>query len=140
MPPAAPVPARSGPRMVRGRQEDLTIGSLTVSLAGLSIGANANVHINISPGTAISSASAAASAPAPPRTGRVRFYVIASCVKQPDLEGIWERRWSELGERLPGKMLFGSSAKPCKGFDSREEARALWERLCPEREVLYRRP
>ena len=60
--------------------------------------------------------------------GNIPFYVIFSCSKKPDLEGIHHGLWEEVQRKLPGGALIGSGAADCKKFDDLEAAKAYYRR------------
>ena len=76
-------------------------------------------------------------APSPRR----RYYVVARTGRgASSLRGIWHCPWYRLEARLPGKKLFGSGCRPCKGFDDWADALACWESYCPEESPVVHRP
>ena len=114
--------------------DDGPVDRLVDALRGLRIwGTGNHVHITI-----VAAAGEVAAQPAPKAKAKAasshggrRFYVIVECRRRPDLVGVWHASWSELCVQLPGGQLFGSTARPCKGFDSLEEAQRLWGQLRP---------
>ena len=60
--------------------------------------------------------------------GNIPFYVIFSCSKKHDLEGIHHGLWEEVQRKLPGGALIGSGAADCKKFDDLEAAKAYYRR------------
>ena len=58
--------------------------------------------------------------------GNIPFYVIFSCSKKPDLEGIHHGLWEEVQRQLPGGALIGSGAVDGKKFDDLEAAKAYY--------------
>ena len=69
-----------------------------------------------------------------------RYYVICHCSKNTTLKGIWHCSWNEMCGRLPGNTLFGSSARPCQGFDTLEDAVSCWHDILPEEAHVLREP
>ena len=88
-------------------------------------------------GTSAAAAADEASPEAGGRPQRKRWYVICKCNQNPQLVGIWHCCWRELQRRLPGRDLCGSSARPCKAFDDRDQAKREFERLAPELTVIF---
>ena len=115
--------------------EDLR--ELSAQLSDLHIGGSGNsVTINV---TVSGRGDSSRAAPAPKAAAKAkaaakppRFYVICYSPKKLELKGIWEARWGPLAQLLPGGCLFGSGCRPCRGFDTWEEAVACWEGLLPE--------
>ena len=66
------------------------------------------------------------------RSNNVPFYVIAVSPKDTSLIGVWEAKWRELVQRLPGGALPGSGCRPCRGFDTLEKATEYWCTLKPK--------
>ena len=153
MPPKADPPASlvdalvgllSGLRIGDGNQITINVGSNNNN--------NDNEHHEVAgdgvaPASAPSGSSSSSSVPAAKAAARQakgprkRFYVIAYCPRDPSLVGVWHLEWfglDGLASRLPGGQLFGSTARPVKGFDSREEAVKEWERYHPERVPEFR--
>ena len=133
-------------RAVRARMpaEGDGLESVTAALSSLSVSGTGNVvHVHItgsrrSGGAAASSNGAAEAAPkaaakAAPLRGRRKWYVIVHCARAPGLVGIWHTTWGQLAQELPGKQLFGSTARPCKACATLDEAKAVWEEWAPER-------
>ena len=63
------------------------------------------------------------------REGKVHFYVVYRCDRDPGLEGIHHCRWPALQARLPGQNLFGSGAHDCKKLVDEEKALEYWRRF-----------
>ena len=61
-----------------------------------------------------------------------RYYVIFCCKRDPSICGLWRCAGDFLAGRLPGGKLWGSTASPCKGFDTEALALADWEAHFPE--------
>jgi len=113
-------------------------------------GNNNHIQININTGSGSSPSSsggptgrdgapgesAPVAAPGAKAKGRQdlrRFYVIFKCSRDPSVCGLWHCTWAYLACRLPGGQLWGSTASPCKGFDSEALALAYWEAHIPEK-------
>ena len=59
-------------------------------------------------------------------SGNIPFYVIFSCTRKPDLEGIHQGLWEEVQKQLPGGALTGSGAVDCKKFNDLDAAKAYY--------------
>ena len=134
-----------------GPSPDRRDSDLCAAFARLRVrGDNNHIQINISTGSGSSpsssrgplgrdgaSGASAAKAKAGPQ-GRAlhqdlrRYYVIFKCSRNPSVCGLWHCTWAFLACRLPGGKLWGSTASPCKGFDSEALALAYWEAHIPE--------
>ena len=138
------------PRRGRAEAGNISESEICSALSGLSVSGSGNVvNVHISTGSGSSSSSrvpaggdgasraaaakpkAAPKAPAALRDSR-RYYIILRCHRNPSICGLWHCTWDFLAGRLPGGKLWGSTASPCKGFDTEALALAYWEAHHPE--------
>ena len=149
-----PRPSREcfvAPRALMSSRDD-DISEITAAVGELTINGSGNsVHINVGTGGSsrrhpLPAAGKAASKAAPKRAaargagGSERYYVIAECSRRPEAIGIWKATWGRVCQELPGGQLFGSTARPCKGVDTLEEAIEIWAEWRPEESPVVRSP
>ena len=127
---------------------------LAASMGNLTIEGNNNtINVVVSTGgtsqaqaeaapKAESKAKAKAKGKAKGRAGgdKKRFFVICRCSKDESLQGIWHCSWNVMCGHLPGHQLFGSSARPCQGFDTLEDAVSCWQDVLPEESYILHEP
>ena len=128
------------------------VNKVTTALGGLNITGSGNtvrIAINTSSsssGNPLRAASKAATKAAPKRAAAgvggagERYYVITRCSRRPEVVGIWHASWERVCRELPGGQLFGSTARPCKGVDTLEEAIEIWSEARPEEAPVVRPP
>ena len=69
--------------------------------------------------------------------GKVCYYVVYRCDRDPSLIGIHHCRWPALQSRLPGQSLFGSGARDCKKHTTEAAAVEYWHRFCDKPASIF---